>query len=302
MKVLKKDQLQIMLQVIITVLLFRFVLFENLIANLGLSKFFYGLFLLAIGVIMYGGVLLYRIVLQEEFPSKIFIKNSENAYYKYLAVNVLGIGISFFVANSINKTYYFGFFLALAAIIYLYITQWRKILVFDNIIYSLIISSPFFTLVSIDLMPSLQTNEIQMHEIQMPEKQQLLTISLQICGLLWFLYFVKTILLDLKFMELDIKHQRKSLATLHGRLIGAKRTTYLSLLPLILIIAFCIVHLNLTYLIGYISLAVILPYLFYMMKLWSAKTTKDFDFVNNILNIIIWLTIFSIVVLFFNLK
>ncbi len=297
MKVLKKDQLQIMLQVIITVLLFRFVLFENLIANLGLSKFFYGLFLLAIGVIMYGGVLLYRIVLQEEFPSKIFIKNSENAYYKYLAVNVLGIGISFFVANSINKTYYFGFFLALAAIIYLYITQWRKILVFDNIIYSLIISSPFFTLVSIDLMPSLQTNEIQM-----PEKQQLLTISLQICGLLWFLYFVKTILLDLKFMELDIKHQRKSLATLHGRLIGAKRTTYLSLLPLILIIAFCVVHLNLTYLIGYISLAVILPYLFYMMKLWNAKTTKDFDFVNNILNIIIWLTIFSIVVLFFNLK
>lgn len=297
MKVLKKDQLQIMLQVIITVLLFRFVLFENLIANLRLSKFFYGLFLLAIGVIMYGGVLLYRIVLQEEFPSKIFIKNSENAYYKYLAVNVLGIGISFFVANSINKTYYFGFFLALAAIIYLYITQWRKILVFDNIIYSLIISSPFFTLVSIDLMPSLQTNEIQM-----PEKQQLLTISLQICGLLWFLYFVKTILLDLKFMELDIKHQRKSLATLHGRLIGAKRTTYLSLLPLILIIAFCVVHLNLTYLIGYISLAVILPYLFYMMKLWNAKTTKDFDFVNNILNIIIWLTIFSIVVLFFNLK
>lgn len=297
MKVLKKDQLQIMLQVIITVLLFRFVLFENLIANLGLSKFFYGLFLLAIGVIMYGGVLLYRIVLQEEFPSKIFIKNSENAYYKYLAVNVLGIGISFFVANSINKTYYFGFFLALAAIIYLYITQWRKILVFDNIIYSLIISSPFFTLVSIDLMPSLQTNEIQM-----PEKQQLLTISLQICGLLWFLYFVKTILLDLKFMELDIKHQRKSLATLHGRLIGAKRTTYLSLLPLILIIVFCVVHLNLTYLIGYISLAVILPYLFYMMKLWNAKTTKDFDFVNNILNIIIWLTIFSIVVLFFNLK
>lgn len=297
MKVLKKDQLQIMLQVIITVLLFRFVLFENLIANLGLSKLYYWMFLFAIGAIIYGGVLLYKIVLQEEFPSKTFVKNSEKEYYKYLALNVLGIGISFFVSSSINKTYYFGFFLALAAIIYLYITQWRKILVFDNIMYSLIISSPFFTLVLIDLMPSLQNNEVQE-----PIKQQLLNISLQLCTLIWFLYFVKTILLDLKFMELDIKHQRKSLATLHGRLIGAKRTTYLSLLPLILIIAFCGVHLNLTYLIGYISLAVILPYLFYMMKLWNAKTTKDFDFVNNILNIIIWLTIFSIVVLFFNLK
>ena len=46
--------------------------------------------------------------------------------------------------------------------------------------------------------------------------------------------FYKTILIDLKFMELDIKHKRKSLATIHGRLIGAKRTTFLSFIPLVL--------------------------------------------------------------------
>src|SRR5690606_22991367 len=199
--------------------------------------------------------------------------------------------------SDIDRTYYFGFFLGLAAILYLYITQWRKILVFDNVVYSLIISFPFFILVIMDLMPSLQANATQD-----PEKQQLLNISLQICVLLWFLYFVKTILLDLKFMELDIKHKRKSLATIHGREIGAKRTTVLSLLPLALIVVFCLAHSNLTYLIGYIAISVILPFLFYMMKLWNAKTTKDFNFVNNILNTIIWLTIFSIVVLFFNLK
>lgn len=297
MNVLKKDQAQMMLQVIVTVLLFRFVLFEPLVQDLGLSKLHYFSFVIAIGFILYGGVLLYKIVLQEEFPDKRIQQNVEKAYYKYLGFNAVGIGISFFAASDIDRTYYFGFFLGLAAILYLYITQWRKILVFDNVVYSLIISFAFFILVIMDLMPSLQANATQD-----PEKQQLLNISLQICVLLWFLYFVKTILLDLKFMELDIKHKRKSLATIHGREIGAKRTTFLALIPLTLIVLFCAIHLNLTILIGYIGVTVVLPYLFYLSKLWNAKTTEDFDRINNILNIIIWLTIFSIVVLYFNLK
>lgn len=297
MNVLKKDQAQMMLQVIVTVLLFRFVLFEPLVQDLGLSMLHYFSFVIAIGFILYGGVLLYKIVLQEEFPDKRIQQNVEKAYYKYLGFNAVGIGISFFAASDIDRTYYFGFFLGLAAILYLYITQWRKILVFDNVVYSLIISFAFFILVIMDLMPSLQANATQD-----PEKQQLLNISLQICVLLWFLYFVKTILLDLKFMELDIKHKRKSLATIHGREIGAKRTTFLALIPLTLIVLFCVIHLNLTILIGYIGVAVVLPYLFYLSKLWNAKTTEDFDRINNILNIIIWLTIFSIVVLYFNLK
>jgi len=297
MNVLKKDQAQMMLQVIVAVLLFRFVLFESLIDDLGLSLVHYFAFLIAIGFILYGGVLLYKIVLQEEFPDKSIEKSVEKAYYKYLGFNAVGIGISFFAASDIDRTYYFGFFLGLAAILYLYITQWRKILVFDNIVYSLIISFPFFILIIMDLMPSLQTNEALD-----AMKDQLLNISLQICMLLWLLYFIKTILIDLKFMELDIKHKRKSLATIHGREIGAKRTTVLSLIPLVLIILFCVIHLNLTILIGYIGALVVLPYLFYLAKLWNAKTTEDFNRINNILNIIIWLTIFSIVVLFFNLK
>ncbi len=297
MSVLKKDQAQMMLQLVVAVLLFRFVLFEPLINDLGLTKLHFFSFLVAIGFILYGGVLLYKIVLQEEFPDKSIEKNIEKSYYIYLGVNAIGIAIAITVAGYIDKTYYFGFFLALAAILYLYITQWRKILVFDNVVYSLIIAFPLFNLVLMDLMPSLEMNAE--HN---PAKQQLLNISLQICALLWLLYFIKTIVMDLKFMELDIKHSRKSLATIHGRLVGAKRTTYLSIIPLALIVLFCIIHMNLTLLIGYIAIAVIIPYLIYITKLWKAKTTEEFNSINNFLNIIIWLTIFSIVVLFFNLK
>ena len=108
MNVLKKDQAQMMLQVIVAVLLFRFVLFESLIDDLGLSMLHYFAFLIAIGFILYGGVLLYKIVLQEEFPDKSIEKSVEKAYYKYLGFNAVGIGISFFAASDIDRTYYFG--------------------------------------------------------------------------------------------------------------------------------------------------------------------------------------------------
>ena len=297
MDVLKKDQAQMILQIFVAILLFRFVLFDPLIDILGLSLFHYIAYLIATAAIMYGGILLYKVVLQEELPEKSIEKNIERAYYKYLAANVVGIGISFLVSSEIDKTYYFGFFLALAAILYLFITQWRKILIFDNVVFAYIITFPLFLMVVVDLMPSLQTVEIQD-----PVKQQLLPISLQICALLYILYFIKTIVMDLKFMELDIKHKRKSLATIHGRLKGAKRTTILSLLPLVLILLFCGFHTNLSLLIGYILIAVVIPYIIYLLKLYKAETTENFISANAFLNIIIWLTIFSIVVLFFNLK
>jgi hypothetical protein len=289
MNVLKKDQLQIMLQIAVTVILFRFVLFEPLLNNLGLSKLHYFFYFIAIGVIIYASFIL---------PDKVLVKNIEKGYYQYLGITMLGLAISFFVSSAIDKTYYFGFFLGLFAILYLYMTQWRKILIFDNVVYALIICSAIFMLVILDLMPSLQVNE----QIIDVKRQQILNISLQICTLLWLLYFIKTIVFDLKFMELDLKHKRKTLATLHGRFKGAKRTTILSLIPLALIILFCLVHTNLNILIGYIVVFVVLPYLFYLYKLWTAESTENFNTISNILNVIIWLTIFSIVVLFFNLK
>ena len=74
MNVLKKDQAQMMLQIIATVLLFRFVLFENLIEELGLSKLHYFLLLIAIGITIFGGVLLYKKNFLRKTSKKILTK------------------------------------------------------------------------------------------------------------------------------------------------------------------------------------------------------------------------------------
>lgn len=298
MKVFKNDQWQMILQIALAVLLFRFVLYQNLVSPLGLTHFYFFLFFIAAGIIIIAGLYLYRIVLQEENPHKKIVKNPEKAYYLYLALNIVGIGISFFVSSAINKTYYFGFFLGLAAILYLYVTQWRKIIVFDNIVFALIITFPVFLEVFTDLLPALNTGD-EMKNLN----ARLLSISFQLVILLWLLYFIKTIVLDLKFMQLDIRRNKKTLATLHGREVGAKRTTYLSLLPLLLILSFMVYHAaEFNLLVIYVAVAVVLPFIWYLVKLWNAKEAKDFNVVNNILSGIIWLTIFSVVILYLNFQ
>lgn len=299
MKVLRKDQLQIVLQIVVTVLLLRFGLFKQIASEIALTDVQFLLYLLSIGFIASGGLILYGIIIQEEQPWRKIHKNIDKAYYLYLGVNILGIGISFFVSSAIDKTAYFGFFMGGAAIIYLYTTQWRKIILLNNIIFSLLITFASFIEIITDLMPTLNPLQASADNTN----NLLFEITTRFGILLFFLYFIKTILLDLKFMNLDLRNNKKTLATLHGRKKGSVRTTLLGLIPLVLLIAFALYYYpQLPLLSIYIAIAIILPFLFLLVKLWNAKTAKDYSLTNNILTIIIWLTIFSIVVLLFNLK
>lgn len=298
MKVFKKDQWQIMLQMATAVLLFRFVLFQHTINPLGLTHFYFFLFFLATALIFSAGLLLYRIVIQEETPKATVSTTSEKAYYQYLGLNMLGIGISFFVASAMNKTYYFGFFLGMAAILYLYITQWRKIIVFNHVVFAFIITLPLYLEIFTDVLPALDKGDA-LQKIN----AEVLVVSTQIAVVLWLLYFIKAIVIDLKFMPQDLEQQKKTLPTLHGRRVGALRTSYLSLLPLLLILLFCIMHFN-TYrfLVSYLIIFIVLPYLFYLWTLRRSESTSDFNRAAHILSAIIWLTIFSVVILYFNFQ
>ena len=126
MKILRKDQLQIGVQLLVIVLLIRYGLFKTLGLEVALTDFEFILFIVSFGFIYSGGLLLFAILRQEKHPEKNIVKNIDRAYYTYLGLNSIGIGISFFLANEIGNVGYFGFFIGLAALLYLYITQWSN--------------------------------------------------------------------------------------------------------------------------------------------------------------------------------
>jgi len=297
MKVLRKDQLQIGVQLLVIVLLIRYGLFKTLGIEIALSDFEFLLFIISFGFIYAGGLLLFAILKQEKHPDRKIVKNIERAYYTYLGLNSVGIGISFFLANEIGNVGYFGFFIGLAALLYLYITQWIKIPLLNNIIFASIASYPIFTSIILDLVPKI--------EMQNPIYPyiDLFTILFYFSTLITLLFFIKTLVLDLKHVDEDHLHHKKTLATLHGIEKGALRTSYLIFIPILLILFFGLENYNKLQILSlYCLIAIALPLLLAFFQLNRAKEIKQFNTSSNILNVIIWLTIISIVFLFFNIK
>lgn len=297
MKVLRKDQLQIGVQLLVIVLLIKYGLFKSLAIEVALTDFEFILFIVSFGFIYSGSYLLFAILRQEKHPEKMIIKNIDRAYYTYLGLNTMGIGISFFLANEIGNVGYFGFFIALAALLYLYITQWIKIPLLSNIVFACIASYPIFTGIILDLVPKIEMKNSIYPYID------LFTILFSFAILITLLFFIKTLILDLKHIDDDRNHNKKTLATIYGIEKGAVRTSYLIFIPILMILSFVIEYYNILQLFSiYCLVAVALPLLYAFFQLNKAKEIKQFSTSNNILNTIIWLAIISIVFLFFNIK
>ena len=297
MKILRKDQLQIGVQLLVIVLLIRYGLFKTLGLEVALTDFEFILFIVSFGFIYTGGLLLFAILRQEKHPEKNIVKNIDRAYYTYLGLNSIGIGISFFLANEIGNVGYFGFFIGLAALLYLYITQWIKIPLLSNIIFACIAAYPIFTGIILDLVPKI--------EMQNPIYPyiDLFTILFSYSILSTLLFFIKTLVLDLKHIDDDRYHNKKTLATMHGTEKGAIRTSYLIFIPILMILFFVLQYYNKLQIFSiYCLVAIALPLLYSFFQLNKAKEIKQFNTSNNILNAIIWLAIISIVFLFFNIK
>src|SRR5690606_9443577 len=297
MKILKNKQWQSILQIFVAVMLLRFLLFRHFAEGLVLTDIYFLGFFLSTIIVALAGLYLYRIIRQEENPHRTIIKDIDRAYYTYLGLNMFAIAVSFIVSSAIDKTVYFGYTLALAAILYLYVTQWRKVLLIDNIVFAFIITFPIFLEIFTDL-PTSQDSEEHFFA-----NEPVLWFSLSLGIFLWILFFIQTILLDLQFMQYDIHRNKKTLATLHGREKGAKRTTFLTLIPFILLIIFIVLHLSEhEYTAYYLLIFNVLPMIYLMYILWNAKNAKKFNFSANILSTIIWLSIFSIVILSLDLN
>jgi len=297
MKVLQKNQLQIAIQLLISLLLFRFALIKPLKLKVELSDFEFLLFIVSFIFIYAGSLLLFLIVKQEKYPLRLIVKNIDRAYYIYLFLNIIGIGISSVLANNIGNIGYFGFFIALAAILYLYITQWMKIPLINNIIFAIIGSYPIFVAAILDFIPRIDQPNTTFSFLF------LFNFSFYFGILITILFFIKTIILDLKDVDYDREHNKKTLSTLYGIEKGTTRTSYLILIPIVLICLFVYYNFQkLELFCIYIVFAIALPLVVLFFQLKKSKNIKQFSISNNIINVIIWLTIFSIVLLFFNLK
>lgn len=303
MKYLKLIRYQNLLMLALMQLIFRygFLKLENI--PLALNDWQYLLLVLSTVLLAAGGYVINNIFDQatdnDNKPDQVIIGrgiSETNAYNIYVALNIIGVGIGFYLSNVIGKPGFASIFIMIAAALYFYATSLKQMVLIGNIIVAALLSISVIIIGIFDLFPVI-TPENQ------PMMANLFSILLDFAVFAFMINFIREIVKDLEDVNGDYNQGMSTLPIVLGISRTAKITFGLSFIPIFVILIYINTYLiPLLYATLYMLLFVLGPLLYFVVKIWTAKKQKEFHSLSLLLKWILFFGILSVLVISLNIK
>ncbi|WP_348812633.1 geranylgeranylglycerol-phosphate geranylgeranyltransferase [Flavobacterium maritimum] len=303
MKYLKLIRYQNLLMLAFMQLIFRygFLKLENI--PLALNDWQYLLLVLSTVLLAAGGYVINNIFDQatdnDNKPDQVIIGrgiSETNAYNIYVALNIIGVGIGFYLSNVIGKPGFASIFIMIAAALYFYATSLKQMVLIGNIIVAALLSISVIIIGIFDLFPVI-TPENQ------PMMANLFSILLDFAVFAFMINFIREIVKDLEDVNGDYNQGMSTLPIVLGISRTAKITFGLSFIPIFVILIYINTYLiPLLYATLYMLLFVLGPLLYFVVKIWTAKKQKEFRSLSLLLKWILFFGILSVLVISLNIK
>lgn len=303
MKYLKLIRYQNLLMLALMQLIFRygFLKLENI--PLALADWQYLLLVLATVLLAAGGYVINNIFDQatdhDNKPDNVIVGKSiseSNAYNIYVALNITGVGIGFYLSNVIEKPGFASIFIMIAAALYFYATSLKQMVLIGNIIVAALLSCSVIIIGIFDLFPVI-TPENQ------PMMANLFSILLDFAVFAFMINFIREIVKDLEDVNGDYNQGMSTLPIVLGISRTAKITFGLSFIPILVILVYINTYLiPLLYATIYMFLFVLGPLFYFMIKILTAKKQKEFHSLSLLLKWILFFGILSVLVISLNIK
>ena len=272
---------------------------------LSLADWQYGLLVLSTILIAAAGYVINDIFDQgtdsENKPDKVIVGNgiSEAAAYNiYVALNIVGVGIGFYLSNVIQRPGFAAIYIVIAATLYLYATSLKQMAIVGNIVVASLLSFSVIIVGIFDLFPAT-------YEGNQREMGTLFSILTDYALFAFFINLMREIVKDLEDVNGDYNNGMNTLPIIMGVNRVSKMVFILSIIPTALLLYYIYVYFmaNRLWLLSvYALLFMVAPLLYFTVKIFSAKKQKDFRHLSMILKLTIFFGILSIGVLSYNLK
>ena len=281
--------------IVFTQYLLRFALCIPLGANLMLSNFYFNVLVIATICITAGGLIInqsFAVSTNRNQQENHVIEKTitkKNAYYLFVILNVLGVGIGFIISNHVEQPDLFGFFIVFSALFYLYASFISNIPIFNNILISILAIFPLLIVGIIDLLPAI-TPINQSHQTFVFSK------ILNYSFFLFFVCLIRALVYDIVFIDDNRNKNTLSIC------IGIKRTSYI-IFFLVMVLLFTIIYYNYTVLytntfaVIYSLFFVLAPLLLLSVKVWESSNKNDFKFPLKLLDIVLFFSVSSLFLL-----
>ena len=284
-------------------LIFRYVFFKFQNIPLALADWQYGLLVLSTILIAAGGYVINNIFDQNtdtiNKPSNVIVGKTiseTNAYNLYIGLTVTGVAIGFYLSNVIVKPGFASIFILIAATLYLYATSLKQMMIIGNVIVALLLSFSVVIIGIFDLFPTI-------HEGNQQQLGVVFSILLDYALFTFFLNFMREIVKDLEDIDGDYNQGMNTLPIAIGKSRTAKIVFGLSFIPILFMLYYINKYLlELVFTTVYLLLFVVGPLFYFTVKIWTAKSKKEFHALSLLLKWILLFGILSVVVISLNIK
>lgn len=264
------------------------------ILTLALNDWQYGLMVLACALIAAGGAFINNVAgVGKENTTQY---SEATAYNIYIALTLAGAGLGYYIANFTGRPMFSGVFIAGAATLYIYATSLKQTILVSNILIALTMSLPIVAIGVFTMFPVIA-------DYNRPLLATLFDLMLDYALFIFVIGLLITFVKDLATTDDDYNSGITTLPIALGRARALKIILAFTILPVAMLFYYANTYIiDLTIALGYGLFLILGPLVYFVIKVWSAKTVKEFMHLETVLRIVLFLTLLSIVVITLNIE
>lgn len=220
------------------------------------------------------------------------------AYNIYIGLNITGVAIGFYLSNVIMKPSFASLFILIASLLYFYATSLKQIMILGNLIVAALLAISVLIVGIFDIFPAtIPENQAQM--------ASLFSILTDYALFAFIINFTREIVKDIEDVNGDYNQGMNTLPIAIGINRAAKIALGIAIIAFILCMLYTRTYFfenNLIFATLYAFVFVLAPLLYFIFKIFTAKSQKDFHHLSTVLKLILFFGILSILVINLNIR
>ena len=282
-----------LLMVLLTMILTKYALINSFISDPSLTSIDFIILSLSILFITAGGYIINDLFDIEadtiNKPLKVYISKSiskKNAWVIYLLSSTLGVSLGIYLSIIKNIDFLSFYFIGTTLLLFLYSLLLKKLVFIGNLCISLLVALPIYLLYKFD------SNNITISNIL-----QYFLLSIVIFYYMFFAFLttmIREIIKDIEDINGDYIVKLKTLPILIGKTRARNISIFLSIvLLLFLFLVSSNYFISNKYFLGIIMLMLSTVVVYFIFKSWIATTKKQFQYLSNLMKLIMFIGILS---------
>lgn len=230
-------------------------------------------------------------------PYRMFIDtfiSKKKAYFLYFAFTFVGIGLGSYASFAIHQGWISLIFIAIAGLLFLYSSHLKGVPLVGNVVVSALVASSLLILIAFDTEGPVRSKHISFFN----------SVSLIAINIYAIFAFLINLMREMIKDNQDINGDYNAGINTLTMVLGRNRVNKIVAILGVLLIGF-ILYATSIYLQGktvttvYVLITILLPLLYFIIKIWQADMDNEYRFLSFLLKLIMFFGIVSTVVLYY---